>query len=55
MSLDAIVVTLVVGGAVAYLAWSFVPRKKKALPACAACVHDEGRPVSAPVKSPPSR
>ena len=41
MTLDAIVVTLVVGGAVAYLAWTFLPHRRKTPPACAACTHGE--------------
>lgn len=54
MTLDAVVVTLVVGGAVAYLAWTFVPHRRKTPPACAACTHADSRPASAPVRPPGS-
>lgn len=53
MTLDAIVVTLVVGGAVAYLAWSFLPHRRKKPAACAACTHGEAK--AAPVKAPGSQ
>lgn len=39
--LDWIIVTAVVVAAVAYLAWSFIPHKRKAPLPCAACTHTE--------------
>lgn len=37
--LDVIIVAVVVGGAVAYLAWSFIPHRRRPTPPCAACTH----------------
>jgi len=50
--LEGIIVTLVVGGAVAYLAWSFFPHRRKSPAACAACTHADSRPAPAPVRPP---
>ncbi len=35
--LDWIIVAVVVGGALAYLAWSFIPHRRQPSPPCAAC------------------
>jgi hypothetical protein len=43
--LDWIIVAVVVGGAVAYLAWSFIPHRRQPTPPCAACT------THAPAKS----
>jgi hypothetical protein len=37
MLLDTVIVAIVVAGAVAYLAWSFRPRRRAARTACGAC------------------
>lgn len=44
MILDSVIVAVVVAAAVAYLAWSLRPRRRRAPAACAAC------PKSAPVR-----
>jgi hypothetical protein len=51
MILDTIIVAVVVAGAVAYLAWSLVPkRSKRTLPACSGCAQSEA-PKPAPVRT----
>jgi hypothetical protein len=52
--LDWIIVTAVVGGAVAYLAWSFIPHKRKTPVACAACTTHSPSKQTAPVRTPGS-
>jgi len=52
--LDAVIVTLVVGGAAAYLAWSFIPHRRRPVPPCAACAHSPEEKRSAPVRTPGS-
>jgi len=50
--LDWIIVTVVVGAALAYLAWSFIPHKRKAPLPCAACTHDSPVKQATPVRPP---
>jgi hypothetical protein len=42
MVIDSIIVGIVVTAAVAYLAWTLVPRRRKAPAACAACSRKTG-------------
>ena len=53
MVLDAIIVALVVGGAVAYLAWTFRPRRSKrtAMPACSGCAQATSPKQAVPVRT----
>ena len=37
MVIDSIIVGVVVAAAVAYLAWTFIPRRRKPVASCAAC------------------
>jgi hypothetical protein len=51
---DLIIVAIVVGAAVAYLAWSFIPHRRRPIPPCAACTqHAPEKPV-APLRPPGS-
>ena len=44
--LDIIIVAVVVGGALAYLAWSFIPHRRQPTAPCAACTqHTPVKPV----------
>jgi len=45
MVIDSIIVGIAVTAAVAYLAWSFLPRRRKASAPCAACPRTEAAPV----------
>ena len=52
MVLDAVVVSVVVAGAVAYLAWAFRPkRSKRALPACSGCAQSAAPKQAVPVRT----
>jgi hypothetical protein len=50
--LDMIVVAVVVGGAVAYLAWSFIPHRRQPTPPCAACTHSSPKKAADAVRTP---
>jgi hypothetical protein len=51
MVLDTIIVAVVVAGAVAYLAWSLVPKRKRTLPACSGCAQSEAPKPPVPVRT----
>jgi len=52
MLLDTIIVAVVVAGAVAYLCWSLVPkRKKRTLPACSGCAQSADHRSPVPVRT----
>ena len=45
MVIDSIIVGVVVAAAVAYLAWTFIPRRRKAAASCGACPRTDAAPV----------
>jgi hypothetical protein len=52
MILDYVIVGVVVAAAVAYLAWSFRPkRSKRALPACSGCAQSAAPKAAVPVRT----
>lgn len=51
MVLDTVIVAVVVAGAVAYLAWSLRPKRKRTLPACSGCAQSEVSKPSIPVRT----
>jgi hypothetical protein len=53
MVLDYVIVAVVVAGAVAYLAWTFRPRRaqRTATPACSGCAQSSAHKQSAPVRT----
>ncbi|MBI3854363.1 MAG: FeoB-associated Cys-rich membrane protein [Planctomycetes bacterium] len=55
MLLDGIIVAVVVAGAVAYLAWSLIPRRRKAPIACGGCAKSSEHREVSPVRTPGSR
>jgi hypothetical protein len=52
MSLDSIIVAVVVAAAVAYLAWSFRPRRtQRTMPACSGCAQSSAPKQAVPVRT----
>jgi hypothetical protein len=52
MLLDAVIVAIVVAGAVLYLAWSFRPRRaQRTAPACGACARSAAHKQAVPVRT----
>jgi uncharacterized membrane protein YccC len=51
--IDAVIVGIAVAGAVAYLAWTLVPRRRAArtLASCGACARSSGPTPAAPVRT----
>ena len=50
--LDAVIVAIVVAGAVAYLAWSFRPKRaQRTMPACSGCAQSSAHKQAVPVRT----